>query len=322
MNRRFFSQLITSLPAAASPSRRPSAPSYGRRTFSSIGKEERPFLGGKEAELLNHEGRGCLTHMWFDGNFEDYGLIRLRVYVDGEKQPSIEIHLGMGHGIGFQDPAAPWGTKHFGKTGAPSGIFNFYRIPFGASIRVTAQLPDHVKDDQVFWWIVRGVDNLPLQIGETALPPSARLKLYKRENYLAKRLEEFDLCSTDKQGMLFQVAMAARSANYHYLEAIMRAYVNGASQPMLLSSGLEDYFLGTYYFNRGLYHTPSAGLTHKDESDFSFAGYRFHDDDPIYFDKGFRLTCRCGEQIGDKIFGPKGNPQPTTYTTYAWTYEW
>ena len=40
----------------------------------------------------------------------------------------------------------------------------------------------------------------------------------------------------------------------------MRAYIDGSKTPLMLSSGLEDYFLGTYYFNRGRYYTPVAGL--------------------------------------------------------------
>ena len=32
---------------------------------------------------------------------------------------------------------------------------------------------------------------------------------------------------------------------------------------ILLSSGTEDYFLGTYYFNRGGYENAVAGMTHK-----------------------------------------------------------
>jgi hypothetical protein len=65
--------------------------------------------------------------------------------------------------------------------------------------------------------------------------------------------------------------------------------------------------------------TPVAGLTHLDPKDNSFSAYRFHDDDPIFCKFGIRLTCRCGEKAGDKQFG---DPKPTTYTTYAWVYEW
>ena len=222
----------------------------------------------------------------------------------------------MGSGFGFQDSAAPWGTKYSGKTGRPSGIFNFYRIPFSSHVRVTAELPEGVADDQVFWWIVRGVEGLPLQWSGMQMPASAKLKLYTRENFVQQPLEEFDLCQTDRSGMLFQVAMAAKSENFNFLEAMMRAYIDGSEQPLLLSSGLEDYFLGTYYFNRGLYHLEQAGLTHKKESDYSFSAYRFHDEDPIWFSQGLRLTCRCGERVGEKTFG---HPKPTTY---AWLYEW
>ena len=99
----------------------------------------------------------------------------------------------------------------------------------------------------------------------------------------------------------------------------MRAYIGGAKEPLMLSSGLEDYFLGTYYFNRGRYATPVAGLTHFDPAKNEFSAYRFHEDDPVFFHNGLRLTCRCGEKIGDKVFH---NPPSATYTTYVWLYEW
>ncbi len=88
---------------------------------------------------------------------------------------------------------------------------------------------------------------------------------------------------------------------------------------MFLSSGLEDYFLGTYYFNRGRYHTPVAGLTHIDEARHSFAAYRFHEEDPVFFRDRLRLTCRCGERLGDFTFH---EPRETTFSTYAWVYQW
>jgi len=46
------------------------------------------------------------------------------------------------------------------------------------------------------------------------------------------------------------------------MEGCMRAYIGDSTRPLLHSSGLEDYFLGTYYFNKGRYYTPVAGLKH------------------------------------------------------------
>jgi hypothetical protein len=157
-------------------------------------------------------------------------------------------------------------------------------------------------------------------VGGVRLPPPARLRVYKREGYTAKPLEEFDLCDSRRPGALYLVTIAARSrGNFNFLEAQMRSYLDGSREPLMMSSGLEDYFLGTYYFNRGRYANPVAGLTHLDEKDWTFSAYRFHDDDPVFFQKGLRLTCRCGEAAGERPFG---DPKETTYTTYAWVYEW
>ena len=62
-----------------------------------------------------------------------------------------------------------------------------------------------------------------------------------------------------------------------------------------------------------------AGLTHFDPAARRFSAYRFHEDDPVFFRNGLRLTCRCGEEIGEKVFH---DPPETRFTTYTWTYEW
>ena len=297
-----------------------------QRTFGATGKEQYVLNGYREAELLQHEGRGCLTHMWFGGDWPGYERIRLRVYVDGEQSPSIDMQMGLGHGCGFADTEAPWGSQKLGKTGNPSGIYNSYKIPFGKSIRVTAQRDRSSPDGAPFWWIVRGTENLPAMIAGVRLPEAARLKLYKLEQHVAKPLEEFDLCNVPGSGALYQVTIAGKGLNdtggvegISYLEACMRAYIDGTPQPLILSSGLEDYFLGTYYFNRGRYANGLAGLTHLDLAKREFSAYRFHDEDPVFFQHGLRLTCRCGELINGKEL----HKTPTTeFTTYTWVYQW
>ncbi len=236
------------------------------------------------------------------------------------------MELGLGHGVGFGDDAAPCGSDKLGKTGHPSGLYNTYKIPFGKSIRVTAQRAQDSPDGAPFWWIVRGTENLPVTLAGVRLPQNARLKLYKVEHHLAQPLEEFALCDVQGAGALYQVTIAAQGlrpgddwTTLSFLEAMMRTYIDGAKTPMLLSSGLEDYFLGTYYFNRGRYANGLAGLTHFNAQDHSFSAYRFHDEDPVFFHRGLRLTCRCGEQVDGKTVG---NPPETRYMTYTWVYQW
>lgn len=291
------------------------------QTFGTAGKQERLYPG-REKLLFARQGAGCLTHMWFGGSWPGYGRTRIRVYVDGEAQPSIDMELFLGHGIGWNDRAAPWGTALVGKTGQPSGLYNSYRIPFGKSVRVTAELAPGVKRSHAFWWIVRGVENLPVYLGNIRLPPSARLRLVVHEDVKLRPLEMVDLAQSPGAGALYQVTLSVASKNCNFLEGMMRAYLNGSTQPLLLSSGTEDYFLGTYYFNRGKYHLPLAGLTHKKVS-FSgacrFSAYRFHVEDPVIFQQGWRLVWRNGEEKAGK---PYGSPKPSRMTSYVWVYEW
>lgn len=288
------------------------------KTFGTSGKAVYPLEGGKEAELFSHSGKGSLTHMWFGGNWKNYGRLRIQVYIDYEEKASIDMEMFLGHGIGFLDDTAPWGTKRIGKTGSPSGIYNNYHIPFGKHVKVTAQLPAEDKGNPRFWYIIHGTENFPISFSGVQLPDNARLRLYKLENYQAEPLEEFDILKTSASGLVYQVTVEAQSESLTFLECIVRGYHGQSDQPILLSSGLEDYFLGTYYFNKGLYHTDEAGLTHLDKEKGSFSAYRFHENDPLYFPDGFRLTLRCGEKT-DRETWPAAS---TRYTVYVWTYEW
>ncbi len=291
------------------------------KTFSTAGKQKTVLSASRETTLFERKGPGCLTHQWYGGSWPDYNQTRLRFYVDGESVPSIDMEYGMGHGVGFEDSTAPWGVRQMGMTGHTGGFYNTFPIPFGKSLRVTGQLAPGVLGNPQCWWIIRGTVGAPVQIAGINLPPEARLKLYKRENLTVPRLQEFTLMDTQSAGALFLVAMKASSPNWNFMESCIRAYFEGAKTPELLSSGLEDYFCGTYYFASGMYHTPISGLTHKAKAGeaHQFSAYRFHDTDPVFFERGLRLTARCGEEMGGWVFG---NPQATAYTTYSWSYEW
>ena len=293
------------------------------KTFSVMGKEEEILEAGKEVELLRHDGKGCLTHMWFALDER----VRIRVYVDGEKQPSIDMALDLGHGYSFGGPSEPFGNAKIGRYG---GQFNNYQIPYGHGVRVTVLPVAKVlarANERKAWWIIRGTENLPLVVGGRAMPDTARLRLHRLESYKAKPLEEFALCDVKGAGMLYQVAMAVQGErktgdwkDLGYMEGCVRAYLNGSAKPEYLSSGLEDYFLGSGYFHQNQrYYGAVAGLTHIDKKANAFAAYRFHDDDPVCFQTGLKLTCRCGEEIKGRVFHEPGS---ATFSVYTWVYEW
>ena len=52
----------------------------------------------------------------------------------------------------------------------------------------------------------------------------------------------------------------------------------------------------------------------------TFSAYRFHEEDPIIFQKGLRLIWRNGEAWENGK--PFANPKESTVTSYVWVYEW
>ncbi len=252
---------------------------------------------------------------------------RVRVYVDGEQNPSIDMAKDFGHGYAWGGPPEPWGITQFRRLG---GVYNTCRVPFGNGIRVTV-LPTTEAFDSVnkrdAWWIIRGSRNLSVFIGGVKLPDSARLKLHRLDEYSAKPLEEFTVAKTKGHGALYEVFVAAQGErppgtweDQSYQEGCVRAYLNDATNATFLSSGMEDYCISSGYFHhQQLFQTDSSGLTYIDVQNNRFAAYRFHDRDPVFFTNGLRLTLRCGEEFNGHVFH---HPPPAKYTVYTWIYEW
>jgi hypothetical protein len=321
--------ILFALLLAAAPSRRALAQTHQEtstlQTFSAVGKERPTLEAGKEVELFRSEGKGCLTHMWFAMD----ARTRIRVYVDGEKTPSIDMAQDLGHGYShaFGGPPEPWGVAQIGRQG---GVYNNYRIRFGNGVKVMVVPITNVFDSVTkrdAWWIIRGTKNLPVFLGGVKLPDSARLKLHRIEGHRAKPLEEFTIAESKGSGALYQVFLAAQGEkplgtweDQAYQEGCVRAYFGGSKEPTFLSSGLEDYFVSSGYFHhRKLFQTAVSGLTHIDVEKNRFAAYRFHDADPVFFQGGLRLTLRCGEELEGRVFH---QAPAATYTVYTWMYEW
>ena len=268
---------------------------------------------------------------------DEHAIIRL--YIDGETTPSIEFNLLLGHGIGFVDVnnTTPWNTKRVSHD-ANEGTYNNYQIPFSKSFQVTATHPV----GGTFWYIIRGVYYYPLIFGVLQLPESARLRLYKNVNVTLEPLQFLELVNVQQSaGALFQVTIAANSSDFNYLEACLRAYIDGSNSTTWLSSGTEDLFLSAFYFNEGIYHSDNSGLTYiKDPG--AMSAYKFFETDPVLFTKSLALRWRCGETVGggandcpnfykspswgvgakSKIKSSSPSLSKTVVTTYTWVYEW
>jgi hypothetical protein len=154
---------------------------------------------------------GLMNHFWSTCNAECEGALLVRYYIDGEATASIAYEPGMAAGTGFDDTAAPWGTKWIGH-GAHSAWFNNFKIPFGSSVRVTIQSTDGKAHDG-FYMIVRGGLDLPLRIGDVTLPATARLQLQRFAGPM-KTNEVRDIVSVPAghEGTVFLTALSVNNS--------------------------------------------------------------------------------------------------------------
>ena len=306
----------------------------------------------REVSVYNREcgpGEGvcALHHWWSGGTFAGYTTSRVRYYVD-DLEP-VDLPLGLAHGMSTQmEDNGPWSAGslmgksgvglHQGGASAGSGFFNTYNIPFGKKVNVTVTLDGPAGSGEYFWLVLRGRTQASIVLpGGLSIPPTARLRSYEYNSTAMTGYQYLPVFnSTAKNGAVLMTVLAVQAAGrYEFLEGCMRAYDNTSSDPWLLSSGTEDYFLGTFYFDKGQYFLPLAGVTSlcpqpKDGAPrgnsfgcvpipgvIQFSAYRVHGgEDPLLFENGMAMAWRNGEP------GHGGASGVVNATAFALVYEW
>eukprot|EP01046_Picozoa_sp_COSAG06_P051782 COSAG06_NODE_8534_length_2137_cov_1.766438_2_plen_269_part_01 len=186
----------------------------------------------------------------------------ISLFVDGEANASIAVsalELGwvsdfasrpsaaIGTGAMYDNSGRPWGTEFFGHTAVEGGTYSTLRVPFARSLRVTVQPAPGTTTNSIYWFDIRGVEALPIILGELQLPPTARLKIHRVSNRSLAHLEMLTIADAPAgtSGAILGTKFDGTSDGFSFLEACPRFYptANPDEPPIYLSSGAEDYFL-------------------------------------------------------------------------------
>ena len=266
--------------------------------------------------------------VWFTGDllWSGFKNVTIRIFIDGASTSNIQFRLYESHALGFgwdQGEQRTWGTRNLGKGSLFGGLYLTFPIPFSTGFVVTAEMDDLDRAlgfSHGIYFVVRGLENSPIVIGGTVeLPPTSRLNVHRTAGVFNKS-EPVPLASVSRQGgLVYFVTMIASSANPHFLEGEFHAGIDG-HQPMLLSSGTEDYFLSAQYFDAGEFQFPNSGCNHLSLScldgigECRVAAYRLHDSDPIIFQANLSMYWIPGD--------PHWPVLSTTVDFTTWVYEW
>lgn len=79
---------------------------------------------------------------------------------------------------------------------------------------------------------------------------------------------------------------------WNILEGDESMFVDGETSASFRGTGVEDYFNGGWYYGKGIYATPLAGVLER--SAIRASQYRFHLPDPIAFDSSFVMNMEFG----------------------------
>lgn len=246
--------------------------------------------------LADIHGSGAIQHM----RMAPRGTWRfsiLRMYWDGEKDPSVEVPVGDFFANG-------WGTyapiNSLPVCVNPTKSFNsFWTMPFRKSARITMENIDDAP--------VRLTYQIDYALTEVSRHTGYFHAQFRRTNPLPYESDYVILDGVKGWGHYVGTYMAwgSRSGGW-WGEGEVKFFIDGDGKfPTMCGTGTEDYFCGGFGFeNRETkqyqeYTTPYAGLAQVIrpdglyQSQQRFGLYRWHIEDPIRFEKDLKVTVQA-----------------------------
>ncbi len=293
--------------------------SGGNRDFLTLEPEQACIV----AEI---KGAGCIKHIWMTMASPDPLFARkvvLRMWWDSEpaETPSVQVPIGDFFGIGHSIVKNFWSLPLTMSPSDGRGFNCFFPMPFasGARIEVTNETADlfHLYfyiDHEAYNHLDEGYGRFHAQWRRENPTtgwgdPSRRFcqdRIYAQEINVAPNLSDADnyvILEAEGKGHYvgchLDIDCFAREKNDWYGEGDDMVVIDGDPwPPRLHGTGTEDYF-NTAYCPRDEFCTPYHGITvYSGTEEWPWKGknslYRFHIEDPIYFERSIRVSIEHG----------------------------
>lgn len=272
-------------------------------TFTQVNKCMTPFDADGKAVIFSAEGPGQIENFFFagdGGNWHHPGQFRLDVWCDGQLCLSGKLYelacLNMDYVAEEEYRTVYLETPLYCKLGLNNSINLNFKIPYYHSCKVELVQPQPGVKDQV-WTTVRANDKVCISYGGRTLPKGAYFRGVRKGNEGVPSGDQYTLYESDRNSMVVGVNLFVDSPVQSTMEACVRAFDTRDGSVQYLSSGLEDFFLGTYYFDSGQFMRYLIGQTclKKENGGVKLSAYRMFTEDPICFNHPVKVTVRNGD---------------------------
>jgi Protein of unknown function (DUF2961)/HEAT repeats/HEAT repeat len=257
--------------------------SSGNRDVKSNDDSKR-IMPGETLVMADITGPGMITHLWLTVAQNEFGwprLLRLRVYYDGHKTPSVDAPLGdffaVGHGAERNVSSAMIENSSFGRARN-----SYWPMPFHTSCRITVTNEGH-RFVPMFYYHVdyRKYRSLPADI--------AYFHAYFRQERPARAGHHYEFLNIRGTGHYVGTVLSVVQTQPSWFgEGDDLFYIDGATLPQIYGTGTEDYFNQAWDLRNETSTWTGTPIAEGELAGSRLSAYRWHVPDPIAFTQSIR----------------------------------
>jgi hypothetical protein len=257
-----------------------------------------PIDSGDTATIADIEGPGVVKHIWITAPNELNGrqyLIRdlvLRMYWDGEDEPSVEVPVGdffgCGHGRFCDLQSIPM------TVGSNGGLNVYFPMPFRDRAEITVELdgPADIDGPRFFYQVDYSL------VDEIAEETPYFHAQWRRTNPVTPGEDHVIVDGIEGEGHYVGTHLGWAALSEHWWgEGEVKCYIDGDEEyPTICGTGTEDYVGGAWAFgDNDTFSSAYLGYHQYDDGDDQVPKhgmYRWHVPDPIRFREDLRVTVQ------------------------------
>lgn len=282
--------------------------SYDKRGGNADGGQGNPLKPGQTRTIAEIDGPGKIAHIWVTmsgGGLDTLRDVILRMYWDGEKNPSVEVPIGeffgLGHGKYYTYESAPFAIGNDG------GLNCYWPMSFNKRAKVTIENVGAADLKAFYYYIDYQIPNTP---PKDVLYFHAQ---YRQEQPVLSK-DNFTILDATGSGHYAGCFFFVRQNESGWFgEGDDMIYIDGSKEPTLNGTGTEDYFCHAWGF------APQSSAMRFgvafSENPFQEKGlysvYRFHLEDAVTFTKSIKVTIEHGH----------ANSQSDDFQSIAYWYQ-
>jgi hypothetical protein len=254
--------------------------SSGNRYVKSNDDSKR-IMPGQTFVMADLTGPGMVTHIWLTIAQNEFGwprLLRLRVYYDGHKTPSVDAPLGdffaVGHGAERDVSSMLVRDSSFGRARN-----SYWPMPFKKSCRITLTNEGHRLVPMFYYHVdYREYVSLPDGIGY--------FHAYYRQERPARSGHNYAFLDIQGTGHYVGTVLSLIQTQISWFgEGDDLFYIDGAKQPQIYGTGTEDYFNDAWDLRDASGPWTGTPIAEGELPGSRLSAYRWHVPDPIAFTK-------------------------------------